>query len=76
MIRFALPYRSAVRIRVFNVLGQLIADLVNGEQAAGYREVKWNATVPSGIYFYRIEAVSVENPTLRFTAVRKMLLLK
>ena len=76
MIRFALPYRSAVRIRVFNVLGQSIADLVSGEQAAGYREVKWNATVPSGIYFYRIEAVSVENPTLRFTAVRKMLLLK
>jgi hypothetical protein len=36
----------------------------------------WNASVPSGMYFYRIEAVSVDNPALRFTAVRKMLLLK
>ena len=76
LIRYALPYRSTVRIKVFNVLGQLIADLVSGEQAAGYREVVWNASVPSGMYFYRIEAVSVDNPTLRFTAVRKMLLLK
>jgi hypothetical protein len=54
----------------------LITELVSGEQAAGYREVMWNASVPSGMYFYRIEAVSVDNPALRFTAVRKMLLLK
>ena len=76
LIRYALPYRSTVRIQVFNVLGQLIADLVNGEQAAGFREVVWNASSPSGMYFYRIEAVSADDPTLRFTAVRKMLLLK
>jgi len=76
LIRYALPYRSAVRIQVFNVLGQLIAELVSGDQAAGYREVVWNASVPSGMYFYRIEAVSVANPSIRFSAVRKMLLLK
>jgi hypothetical protein len=76
MIRYALPNRSTVRIKVFNVLGQLITELVSGEQSAGYREVMWNASVPSGMYFYRIEAVSVDNPALRFTAVRKMLLLK
>ena len=76
MIRYALPYRSTVQIKVFNVLGQLISELVNGEQPAGYREVAWNATVSSGMYFYRIEAISVDHPTLKFTAVRKMLLLK
>ena len=76
MIRYALPNRSTVRIKVFNVLGQLITDLVSGEQEAGYRAVVWNASVPSGMYFCRIEAVSVDNPALRFTAVRKMLLLK
>jgi len=76
MIRYALPYRSTIQIKVFNVLGQLITELVSGEQAAGYREVMWNASVPSGMYFCRIEAVSVDNPTLRFTAVRKMILLK
>ena len=76
LIQYALPYRSTVRIRVFNVLGQLTTELVSGEQPAGYREVVWNATVPSGMYFYRIEAVSVNNPALRFTAVRRMLLVK
>lgn len=76
MIHYALPYRSTVQIKVFNILGQLVADLVSEEQAAGYREVVWNASVTSGIYFYRIEAVSIDNPALRFTAVRKMLLLK
>jgi hypothetical protein len=76
MIRYALPNRSTVQIKVFNVLGQLITELVSGEQEAGYRAVVWNASVPSGMYFCRIEAVSVDNPTLRFAAVRKMLLLK
>jgi Abnormal spindle-like microcephaly-assoc'd, ASPM-SPD-2-Hydin len=76
MIRYALPYRSIVHIKIFNVLGQLISELVNGEEAAGYREVVWNAAVPSGMYFYRIEAISIDHPTLKFTAVRKMLLLK
>ena len=75
-IRYALPYRSTVRIEVFNVLGQVVADLINGEQSAGFREVLWNASVPSGVYFYRIEAVSADDPAFRFTAVRKMLLLK
>jgi|GEM_PF-491009 len=76
LIQYSLPYRSTVRIRVFNVLGQLTTELVSGEQPAGYREVVWNAAVPSGMYFYRIEAVSVNDPTYRFTAVRRMLLLK
>jgi hypothetical protein len=76
MIRYALPYRSTVRIRVFNVLGQLITELFSGEEAAGYREVVWNASVPSGMYFYRIEAVAVNDPHVKFTDVKKMILLK
>jgi hypothetical protein len=76
MIRYALPYRSTVRIRVFNVLGQLITELISGEQAEGYREVAWNASVPSGMYFYRIEAVPVADPAIKFVDVKKMLLLK
>jgi hypothetical protein len=35
-----------------------------------------NATVASGLYFYRMEAVSVENPNKRFMDVKKMILLK
>ncbi len=76
LIRYTLPFRSTVRIQIFNVLGQLITELVSGVKDAGYREVAWNASVPSGMYLCRIEAVSVDDPSLHFTAVRKMLLLK
>jgi hypothetical protein len=58
------------------MLGQQVALLVNGEQEAGYHEIKWQASIASGIYFYRFEAVDVTNPNNRFVQVKKMLLLK
>ena len=75
-IRYALPSRSAVRIVVTNVLGQEVALLESGEREAGYHEVEWRATVASGIYLYRIEAVSTSDPNNRFVQVRKMLFLE
>jgi len=61
---------------VFNVLGQLVATLIDGEQSAGYQKVQWNANVSSGIYFYRIEATAVDDPTKYFLDTKKMLLLR
>ncbi|HTX19324.1 MAG TPA: choice-of-anchor D domain-containing protein [Bacteroidota bacterium] len=75
-IRFALPFRSIVQLKVYNVLGQLVTVLVNGEREAGFGGVVWDATVPSGMYFYRLDAVSVSDPMMKFSEVRKMLLLK
>ena len=75
-IEYALPAKSIVRLQIFNVLGQRVTTLYDGEQAAGYQEVLWNAAVSSGIYFYRIDAVSVSNPNIRFMQVKKMLVLK
>jgi len=75
-IEYALPNRSNVRIVITNMLGQQVALLVNGEQEAGYHEIKWQASIASGIYFYRFEAVDVTNPNNRFVQVKKMLLLK
>lgn len=75
-LRYGLPSRSRVRLQVYNVLGQIVADFVNAEQAAGWNQVMWNATVASGLYFYRIEAVSVSDPNKRFVDVKKMILLK
>jgi protocatechuate 3,4-dioxygenase beta subunit len=70
MIRYTLQVSGRVAVRVYNMLGQLVATLVDGNQSAGAYEVTFNAsTLSSGVYFYRIESGS-------FTAVKKMMLLK
>jgi photosystem II stability/assembly factor-like uncharacterized protein len=75
-IRFQVPSRSRVRLTIFNMLGQQIAEVVNKELGAGSYEQVWRGTVSSGIYFYRIEAVPVDNAGKRFVDVKKMVLIK
>lgn len=75
-IQYGLPTHSHVRLVVYDILGQVVSDLVNGEQVAGWNQVVWNASVSTGLYFYKLEAVSVDNPSKRFVEVKKMLLLK
>ncbi len=69
-IRFALPERSRVTLAVFNTLGQMVAQLVNGELEAGLHDVQFNAgALASGVYFYRLSAGAA-------VAVRSMTILK
>ena len=76
-LRYALPTDSRVTLKVYNVLGQVVATLTDGVVSAGYQSAEWNAAnVASGFYFYRIEATSVANPSKTFTQVKKMVLLK
>ena len=75
-IRYGLPTNSIVSLKVYNILGQEIINLVNSEQFLGWHEIVWNANVSSGIYFYRIHAVSISDPNHKFTQLKKMLLLK
>jgi hypothetical protein len=75
-IQYGLPARSSVRLVIYNILGQIVKELINAEQKAGYQSVLWNANVSSGIYFYRIEATSKDDPSKRFTETKKMLLLR
>jgi hypothetical protein len=59
-IRFGLPQRSPVTLRVFNTLGEQVAQLVNGEMDAGYHELGFDgAGLTSGVYFYRLQAGDV-----------------
>ncbi len=55
-IGFDLPKGSKVSLKIFNVLGQEVASLVDGELNAGSHQYRWNAgDVASGIYVYRLE---------------------
>ena len=69
-IKFGLPKNSEVKLVVYDVLGQVVAELAEKEMNAGYHEVTFSASrFATGIYFYRIEAG-------KFVSVKKMLLLK
>jgi hypothetical protein len=70
IVSYDLPRQSRVVLRLFNTLGQEVARIVDGEQAAGRHNVTVNAErLTSGIYFYRIEAGD-------FVATKKMVLVK
>jgi len=76
-IRYDLPTASRVSLTIYNLLGQVVATLVDGVVIAGYQSAEWNASnFSSGIYFYRLEATSVSEPSKTFNQVRKMVLLK
>ncbi|MCX6170063.1 MAG: T9SS type A sorting domain-containing protein [Ignavibacteriales bacterium] len=69
-IKFALPKESNVTLKIYNILGEEVANLVNKVMPAGYHTVNFDATkLASGMYIYRIEAGS-------FVQVKKMLLMK
>jgi len=61
-ISYALPQDGHVRLEVYNVLGQRIITLVDGQMPAGYQTVHWNGRnalgekVSAGIYLCRMQA--------------------
>lgn len=60
-IRFDLPKESHVEIKVFNIIGQKVATLVNTELKAGYHKIEWDASkLPSGIYFYQFLSENIK----------------
>ncbi len=74
-IEFGLPQSGKVTLKIYNILGQEIRTLVNGDFEAGVHRVRWDARnqfgihAASGIYIYRIQAGS-------FNEIRKMILIK
>jgi len=80
-IRFALPQESRVRLVIYNLLGQEVNTLVDEHQPIGVHTIEWFGTnrfgekVSSGVYFYRIEARSVQGGS-PFVSLKKMVLVK
>jgi hypothetical protein len=55
-ISFTLPVASAVKLRVFDVTGRTVADLLDAEQATGSQVIHWSpVNLPSGLYIARLE---------------------
>jgi hypothetical protein len=75
LIKYSLPKYVRVNVEIFNVLGQRIRSLVDGEQSAGRYVIEWDGRddngheLATGVYFYRVVAGD-------YVEVKKMLLLK
>jgi hypothetical protein len=69
-IRFALPQPAKVKLAIYNLRGELVHTLAEGELPAGFHARTFDTTgLASGIYFYQLQAGD-------FTATRKMVLAK
>jgi hypothetical protein len=74
-ISFSLPKAAKVKLEIYNLLGQKVVTLFDGELQAGNRQIPWDGKnykgelVSSGIYFYRLQAGD-------FVDAKKMILVK
>ena len=78
VIGYQLPMTGSVTLKIYNVLGQEVASLVNGTQSAGSYSVVWNASqFASGVYFYKIQVRQTDGTqTGSFAATKRLILLK
>lgn len=69
-ISFAIPEQGFVSMKVYDITGKMIANLVNETKTAGHYSVDFNAVnLASGIYFYKLESKN-------FVSVKRMMLIK
>lgn len=69
-IKYSIPRTERVTLKIYNILGQEVATLVDEEQKPGVYELKFDASnLASGVYFYRLKAGG-------FVDVKKMVLMK
>ena len=74
-LNYYLPSSTSVRLIIYDMLGNVVNNLINANQSSGYKSVQWNATnnqgepVSAGVYLYKIQAGD-------FVDTKKMILLK
>ncbi len=75
-ITYDVPKNAHVKLVIYDVLGRVVARLVDGVQSANRYTVEWNASrIATGVYFLRMEAQNVDKSG-NFTSVKKMMLMK
>ena len=74
-LRYDLPEDGLVDITIYDMLGNVVSNLINTNQSSGYKSIQWDATnnqgepVSAGVYLYKIQAGD-------FVDTKKMILLK
>jgi hypothetical protein len=69
-IEFSLPQSGLVTLKIFNLLGEEVATLLNEVRPSGTYRIGWNASgSPSGVYFCQLQAGD-------FTETKKLILLR
>ena len=69
-IEYSIPKQGFVSLKIYDLIGREVANLVNGEMEAGYYLIDFNGShLASGVYFYRLEASS-------FVETKRMVLIK
>ncbi len=74
-ISYQLTANSQVSLKIFNLLGQEVASVVDGDRLAGYHQEVWDATrCASGVYVYQL--IATDEHGVKQVAHKRMLLLK
>lgn len=81
-VPYDVPEIADVKIDIYNILGQKVRTLVTGEHEPGFYRAIWNgkndqgALVTTGVYIYRVTALSKASGEVAFTKTRKLVLMK
>jgi photosystem II stability/assembly factor-like uncharacterized protein len=76
-ISYELPSGGLVTLKIYDILGNQVIELVNGHQNAGVHRVEWDASgYPSGAYFYKITVNNTNSGAGNFFDTKKMVLIK
>ena len=77
VIRYALAATSHVTLTVYDVLGQVVQQLVDEEKAGGNHQVTFRGEgLSSGVYFYRLQARPIDGRGREFVQIRQLMLLR
>jgi len=70
LIKYSVPENGFVKLSVYNLVGEEVKLLISGQVDAGFYEIEFDATsLPSGIYFYKLQAGN-------YVETKKMVLLR